>query len=654
MRYLNGRSVAILVAVMVALGLTTPASAQFGGLKKRLKAEAVEKGVSKAAGQTDSAAPAGGTLVLTSDVVERLIAGLKAGRAERELAEKEDTPYGRYRRAQAAFDVAEPKCQQAQQAFPQKLAANEKLTDKYSALVNKMVDAQSRQDQATAAIYQDSAFAMTDPSCTVKRPQQPNDYYDAQRSIDDRAEKETMKQSGFNRSDLFMALERTEAILRGATPPGDASSTEKAAVSSHASELKSLLGIHDAPAAGRVGKAAAAAPAPAPAPCSGARSARGSGDVAPGCVDERLHDAEHPEARDGGPRPRRPRRDGQGRRQHGGGDGDCRHAAADPDGRLHGSALKVKTIVRAVAAVGTAAAIAISVMGASKFEASSSRPADALAVRDAGGWVTWWRRDAAPSRWTGRTPLASRVSWRPGSNGVEWGELQLRGASEAWRTRLVILRVDPRRVSLALAPAFTENRQWTVGDAGDDAAFALVAGQFRESLPWGWVVTGGRQLLAPVYAPLAGAVVVDAGGTVRVVSPDSVEAERARGNAREAFQSYPMLLENGAVPAPLVEAGKGVDLEHRDGRLALGTLPDGRVIIALTRFDALGETLGRVPFGLTSPEMAAVMGALGCRQALLLDGGISGQLLVRDAAGTPRVWPGTRRVPLGLVGRVVR
>jgi hypothetical protein len=73
--------------------------------------------------------------------------------------------------------------------------------------------------------------------------------------------------------------------------------------------------------------------------------------------------------------------------------------------------------------------------------------------------------------------------------------------------------------------------------------------------------------------------------------------------------------------------------------------------VALTRFDALGESLGRVPFGLTTPEMAAVMGGLGCRHALLLDGGISGQLMVRRADGSVRSWPGTRSVPLGLVGR---
>jgi uncharacterized protein YigE (DUF2233 family) len=281
----------------------------------------------------------------------------------------------------------------------------------------------------------------------------------------------------------------------------------------------------------------------------------------------------------------------------------------------------------------------------------AGRSGDALAVREGAGWVTWWRQEDAPARWDGDVPLAERVTWRPGSDGVEWGELQLRGASEAWRTRVVVVRIDPRRIALSLAAAFAADQDWTVNDAERGVAVALDAGQFRGSLPWGWVVHGGRELLAPQYAPLAGAVVVDSSGAVRVIPPDAVGAERTRGTAREAFQSYPMLLHEGAVPAPLLESGRGVDVHHRDARLALGTLPDGRIIIALTRFDALGGVLGRVPFGLTSPEMAAVMGALGCREALLLDGGISGQLLLRDADSAARVWSGIRRVPLGLVGR---
>jgi uncharacterized protein YigE (DUF2233 family) len=309
--------------------------------------------------------------------------------------------------------------------------------------------------------------------------------------------------------------------------------------------------------------------------------------------------------------------------------------------------------MRALRRAGFAIAAAATVAGALAAARPGERGSDVgLAVHVDGRWLTFWRADAAPARWSGAAPLADRIAWRAGAHGIEWGEVVLRAAKEGWRTRVVVARLDPRRVELSLAPALTGDQRWTVGDAGTDAALALDAGQFRGSLPWGWVVNRGREILRPQYAPLAGAVVVDSSGAVRVVSPDGVAAERARGGAREAFQSYPMLLEDGVVPAPLSQPGLGVDVAHRDARLALGTTADGRVVLALTRFDALGESLGRIPFGFTSEEMAAVMGALGCRQALLLDGGISGQLMVRDADGAVRTWPGTRSVPLGLIGRV--
>jgi hypothetical protein len=69
----------------------------------------------------------------------------------------------------------------------------------------------------------------------------------------------------------------------------------------------------------------------------------------------------------------------------------------------------------------------------------------------------------------------------------------------------------------------------------------------------------------------------------------------------------------------------------------------------MTRFEGLGGALDNLPFGLTTPEMAALMGALGCRQAVLLDGGISSQLMVQDREGERQVWRGMRYVPLGLV-----
>jgi uncharacterized protein YigE (DUF2233 family) len=302
--------------------------------------------------------------------------------------------------------------------------------------------------------------------------------------------------------------------------------------------------------------------------------------------------------------------------------------------------------LRLVAAVTVVAGGAI---GAAAWRSDPPHTTQALAVHTSAGWRTWWRADASPVRWEGSAPLANHVAWQPGSGGMEWGELPLNGASEAWRTRLIVVRLDPRRVELSLVTAFAQKQSWTVAKAASGAVLALDAGQFRHTLPWGWVVSGGRELLEPESAPLAGAVVVDSSG-VRIVPPGSVAQERERRTAREAFQSYPMLLQDGVVPLALREPGRGVDLDHRDARLALGTLPDGRVVIALTRFDFFGKSLDQLPFGLTTPEMAAVMGALGCRDALLLDGGISSQLSIRDPGGAIHRWPGMRSVPLGLIG----
>src|SRR5918993_4410719 len=176
---------------------------------------------------------------------------------------------------------------------------------------------------------------------------------------------------------------------------------------------------------------------------------------------------------------------------------------------------KMRKLVGLSATLMTVAAI-----GAAGVRGEDDGPT--LAVRGSDGWTTWWRRDTAPVRWNDDAILGDRVTWRAGARGIEWGELQLRGSSEAWRTRLIVVRLDPRRVDLSLVPAFTENKSWSIADADSGAALALDAGQFRGSLPWGWVVSEGRELLAPEYAPLAGAVVVDMSGMVRIVSPKNV------------------------------------------------------------------------------------------------------------------------------------
>ena len=292
--------------------------------------------------------------------------------------------------------------------------------------------------------------------------------------------------------------------------------------------------------------------------------------------------------------------------------------------------------------------------------ASPDLPRSSLAVRAPDGeWREWWRSEGAPNRWRAPHPdVAGAVRWHPLRPGLAWGELRLAGSGEAWRIRAIVVSMDPRHFRLRLDAVVGDDGRagpWTVDDAPRDAVLALNAGQFTSGGgPWGWVVREGREIRPPGSGPLAPAVVVDSAGTVRFVGPREIAAHRdtaAASSLVEAFQSYPTLLEgDGDVPPPLGDSGRGLDLAHRDSRLAIGERRDGSLLVLITRFEGLGGALDVLPFGLTVPETAALMGALGCRQAVMLDGGLSGQLLVRAGpAESPLAWRGLRRVALGLV-----
>lgn len=296
--------------------------------------------------------------------------------------------------------------------------------------------------------------------------------------------------------------------------------------------------------------------------------------------------------------------------------------------------------------------LAAALLGAAAPVPRDSLPPSALAVRDsAGAWLPWWSSERAPARWRAPHPAVARaLRWRAASPGLEWGELQLAGDGEAWRVRAIVLRVDPARVRFALDTLTRDFRArggWAVDSAGAGALAALNAGQFEGGVPWGWTVREGREVRAPGTGPLSSAFVVGRDGRARIVA--AADLASVRDSAALAFQSYPTLLEgDGEVPEQLRAADRGVNVGHRDARLALGVQRDGRVLVLLTRFDAAGENLGALPFGPTLPELAALMGALGCAQAVALDGGISAQLLVREA-NIRRTWRGMRRVPMGLV-----
>lgn len=276
-----------------------------------------------------------------------------------------------------------------------------------------------------------------------------------------------------------------------------------------------------------------------------------------------------------------------------------------------------------------------------------------------------WRPDSLPVVWSRPdAALQARLAWRTTGDGVAWASLPVRAGGEGAFTRVIVVRIDPARTTLRLASAMPERRtadgarrtvaRWTIDAAPPRALVAFNAGQFDDRLfgvaPFGWLVLDGHERQPPGHGPLSTAVIVDSTGAVRLAPPTALLApERARAVAW-AFQSYPTLLEgDGRVPAPLRDDGTGIDRTHRDARLAIGLARDGTVLVLLTRFDAFGPALGAVPLGLTTPETAALMGALGCVRAVMLDGGTSAQLRLRDARGQVVRWPGWRRVPLGML-----
>ena len=278
-----------------------------------------------------------------------------------------------------------------------------------------------------------------------------------------------------------------------------------------------------------------------------------------------------------------------------------------------------------------------------------------------GVWTHWWDPSTAPTRWgSALETVTGAITWRPTAGaGVQWGELRLSGSGEAWRVRVIIARIDPRLVRIRLDTAFDGDitrAAWTTDHAPADAIVAVNAGQFVGSLPWGWVVMNGHQFLRPGRGPLATAIAIDSSGAVNWIDSADMPSAVSTHGIVGAFQSYPTLLRgDGDVPEPLQQplqpshATPALDIEHRDARLAIGQMRDGHVLIAITRFDALDGTFDYVPFGLTTPEMAAVMGALGCKVAVMLDGGISSQMMIRLSAGDRMRWRGIRRVPLGLL-----
>lgn len=249
-------------------------------------------------------------------------------------------------------------------------------------------------------------------------------------------------------------------------------------------------------------------------------------------------------------------------------------------------------------------------------------------------------------------PIAAAVNllWQVLAPGVWQATTPMARNGPLATVRATVLKLDPAQVRFELRSATRDHGMrgaWTVDSLPPDGLAAWNAGQFTGPAVWGWLVRGGveEQPIAP--GTLGMAFMVDEQGRASLVATRDIARQRER--AELAFQSYPALLVRGALPWELRARGRGANLEHRDSRLALGILADGSVLVVLTRFTGLGTAGEELPYGPTAPEMAAWLRAIGCRDAMFLDGGASSQMAVRKSDGTVTQWPNWRAVPLGMV-----
>ena len=219
--------------------------------------------------------------------------------------------------------------------------------------------------------------------------------------------------------------------------------------------------------------------------------------------------------------------------------------------------------------------------------------------------------------------------WTGVSNGVEYRNLACDAASRAFALHLV--RVDPKvqKLDAVVQPAATAET------LGRDSGFAINANFFDENFrPLGVVVSSGSAANPPHRVSWQAVFHVDADGRAMITRATDWDGEE---RASMAAQAGPRLVVNGKEN----EIARGKP-DLRSGVCIQG---DGRVVFFATppesRFDVWEMR--------QMASKAEPAGGLGCRDALLFDGGPSTHLYLRREGDKPVSVSGDKNVPAFVV-----
>jgi uncharacterized protein YigE (DUF2233 family) len=234
------------------------------------------------------------------------------------------------------------------------------------------------------------------------------------------------------------------------------------------------------------------------------------------------------------------------------------------------------------------------------------------------------RHDEPPPASQSKAEVGCINEWEQAAPGVEYRMLNC----SASRFDLHLVRVDPKvaRIDAVVRPGSTAT------DLGREVTFAINANFFDKQLrPLGVVVSDGRQVNPAHPVSWQSVFFVDRDRTPHIVPVK--EWEGVRQSAVAAAQCGPRLVVNGrknevARAEPTWRSGVCID-------------PEKRVIFFATPPETQTDVHEVVTLATTS---------LGCRDAMLFDGGPSTQMYLRRASGVVEV-KGDKRVPAYVVVR---
>ena len=243
------------------------------------------------------------------------------------------------------------------------------------------------------------------------------------------------------------------------------------------------------------------------------------------------------------------------------------------------------------------------------------------ARRAIGGGGLYWSDEERG--WT-ELPLALRLrrhwgdadqvvvpGWAQVLPGLDVAELSFLHPPDPRDVDVVLVRIDPRRWQFRVYGRDDWSRD-NVGVLAREAGmvFAVNGPYFAEDGPLGLVVSNSvsrnRQ-----GSRRAAHFLVDKPGTI----PRIVNERRADvGGVHEGFQGFPAIMTARKTYSYMRTGGRGFDVEVFDRRTAACTTASGNVLFLAT--DAWTG-------GLALSELATVLGALGCVDAMAFDGGAS-------------------------------